>query len=210
MLFPPHRGNRSARHGWGAVAQPNASAAVTAQMAIFVQRQDRRRSARPRNAMSSAVLVALLACAASMLVSITAEMAFAYEIVQAKGVDPLVDYKSLEKYGAWADRNYQLTNEDQRANGVPKPAEHISPAGGWLADQRPIPQGNEDGGRPLQGNRRSLMQLRSGAMSRRACVIVEALSTGVAHARIAMRRHLRCVCLGGNGASSNHHAKPRR
>jgi hypothetical protein len=36
----------------------------------------------------------------------------AYEIVQQKGVDPRVDYKSLEKYGAWDDRNYELKKED--------------------------------------------------------------------------------------------------
>lgn len=47
-----------------------------------------------------------------MFVSVAALTAHAYEIVQQKGVDQRVDYKSLEKYGAWDDRNYELTKED--------------------------------------------------------------------------------------------------
>jgi hypothetical protein len=47
-----------------------------------------------------------------MFVSVAAPTAHTYEIVQQKGVDQRVDYKSLEKYGAWDDRNYELTKED--------------------------------------------------------------------------------------------------
>jgi hypothetical protein len=47
-----------------------------------------------------------------MFVSVAALTAQAYEIVQQKGVDQSVDYKNLEKYGAWDDRNYELTKED--------------------------------------------------------------------------------------------------
>jgi hypothetical protein len=34
------------------------------------------------------------------------------EIIQAKGVDQRVDYKSLTRYGPWDDRNYNVTFED--------------------------------------------------------------------------------------------------
>jgi hypothetical protein len=47
-----------------------------------------------------------------MFICFTTPAAHAYEIVQAKGADPRVDYKSLEKFGAWDDRNYQLPKED--------------------------------------------------------------------------------------------------
>src|SRR4051794_12490131 len=47
-----------------------------------------------------------------MALSFSASVADAYEIVQQKGVDQRVDYKSLEKYGAWDDRNYALKKED--------------------------------------------------------------------------------------------------
>ena len=33
-------------------------------------------------------------------------------IVQSRGVDSRVDYASLDRFGPWDDRNYQLTRED--------------------------------------------------------------------------------------------------
>ncbi|MDH3745704.1 MAG: hypothetical protein OES47_11455, partial [Acidobacteriota bacterium] len=36
----------------------------------------------------------------------------AFTIDRAKGVDIRVDYTTLDRYGAWDDRNYQLTLED--------------------------------------------------------------------------------------------------
>jgi hypothetical protein len=63
--------------------------------------------------MRALLLAALIAFASlGTFVNIAASAANAYEIVQEKGVDSRVDYKSLEKFGAWDDRNYQLTKED--------------------------------------------------------------------------------------------------
>ena len=49
-------------------------------------------------------------------------------IIQSCGVDPLVDYPSMVKYGPWDDRNYALTAED---------LEYLSPDEHELKNQLP-------------------------------------------------------------------------
>jgi len=69
-----------------------------------------------------------------MTLSFSASVADAYEIVQQKGVDPRVDYKSLEKYGAWDDRNYELKKEDVDLleKALRKGAETAGPLPAWF------------------------------------------------------------------------------
>lgn len=53
-----------------------------------------------------------LTLAMAALLSITATLAQAQQIVQSRGVDSRVDYKSLTQFGPWDDRNYDLNADD--------------------------------------------------------------------------------------------------